>query len=37
MASKSPPSGNEKKKGKTLMEKRAVKKAKKAGKTKGGM
>jgi hypothetical protein len=35
MASKSPPSGQAKKPGKSLMEKRAAKKAKKAAKSKG--
>jgi len=34
MASKAPPSGNNKKQGKSLMEKRADKKAKKSEKTK---
>ena len=36
MATKAPPSGQSKKKGKTLMEKRAEKKAKKAERSKGG-
>jgi hypothetical protein len=36
MAAKAPPSGQNKKQGKTLMEKRAVKKAKKDAKSKRG-
>jgi hypothetical protein len=35
MANKAPPSGHNKKQGKTLMEKRAAKKAKKAEKPRG--